>query len=96
MLDYLLNKRASHPYFRSVETGYTYDDLDQIYKVLYNYEIPSLYAAILTDAETSDIDLLMSRLMKDCEDIQLEIENRQDRVDYLKSLIDNYINSNRG
>ena len=93
MLDYLLSKRASHPYFRSVETGYTYDDLYQIYKFLYNYEIPSLYAAILTDAETSDIDLLMSRLTKDCEDIQLEIENRQDRVDYLKSLIDNYINS---
>ena len=95
MLDYLLSKRASHPYFRSVETGYTYDDLYQIYKFLYNYEIPSLYAAILTDAETSDIDLLMSRLTKDCEDIQLEIENRQDRVDYLKSLIDNYISSNR-
>ena len=52
ILDYLLDKRASHPYFRSVETGYTYDDLCGIYNYLYNYEIPSLYAAILTNAET--------------------------------------------
>ena len=95
MLDYLLNKRASHPHFRSVETGYTYDDLYHIYSFLYNYEIPSLYAAILTNAETSDIDLLMSRLAKDCEDIQLDIENRQERADYLKSLVDNYISGNR-
>ena len=95
MLDYLLNKRALHPYFRSVETGYTYDDLYRIYHFLDEYEIPSLYAAILADAETSDIDLLTSRLAKDCEDIQLDIENRQDRVDYLKSLVDNYIISNR-
>ena len=95
MLDYLLSKRTAHPYFRSVETGYTYDDLYRLYHFLSNYEIPSLYAAILTDAETSDIELLKSRLTMDCEDIQLDIENRQDRADYLKSLIDTYINSNR-
>ena len=62
MLDYLLDKRESHPYFRSVETGYTYNDLYQIYSFLYNYEIPNLYAEILSDAETQDIDLLVSRL----------------------------------
>ena len=95
MVDYLLAKRASHPYFRSVETGYTYDDLYGIYHFLYNYEIPSLYAAILSDAETRDIDLLVSRLTKECEDIQLELENRQERADHLKTLIDTYINSNR-
>ena len=95
MLDYLLDKRASHPYFRSVETGYTYDDLYGIYNFLYNYEIPSLYAAILTDAETRDIDLLMSRLTKECEDFQLDIDNRQERVDHLKALIETYTDSNR-
>ena len=95
MLDYLLDKRASQPYFRSVETGYTYNDLYRIYNFLYNYEIPSLYAAILTDAETNDIDLLMSRLTKDCEDLQLYIENRQERADYLKKLIDNYSERNK-
>ena len=95
MLDHLLSKRAAHPNFRSVETGYTYDDLYHIYSFLYDYEIPGLYAAILTDADTDDIDLLMSRLTTECEDIQLDIENRQERVDYLKPLLDNYINSNR-
>ena len=95
MLDYLLSKRADHPYFRSVETGYTYNDLYHIYHFLYNYEIPALYAAILTDAETGDIDLLMSRLTKDCEDLQLYIDNRQERADSLKKLIDNYSTRNK-
>ncbi len=95
MLDYLLDKRAAQPYFRSVETGYTYNDLYQIYHFLYNYEIPSLYATILRDAETKDIDLLMSRLVKENEDMQLVIENRQERADYLKTLIDNYSERNK-
>ena len=42
MLDYLLDKRESQPYFRSVETGYTYNDLYHIYHFLYSFEIPSL------------------------------------------------------
>ncbi len=95
MLDYLLDKRASHPYFRSVETGYTYSDLYQIYHFLYNYEIPNLYAVILSNAQTKDIDLLMSRLTKECEDIQLYIANRQERAAYLKDLIDNYSERNK-
>ena len=90
MLDYLLDKRADYPYFRSVETGYTYNDLYRIYSLLYKYEIPSLYAAILNDAETNDIDLLVSRLTKDCEDLLLDIGNRQEHADSLKKLIDNY------
>ena len=95
MLDYLLDERASYPYFRSVETGYSYNDLYRIYEFLYDYEIPSLYAAILNDAETNDIDLLISRLTKDCEDMQLYIENRQERADYLKKLIDTYSQRNK-
>ena len=95
MLDYLLSKREDYPYFRSVETGYTYNDLYRIYRLLYNYEIPGLYAAILSDAETDDIDLLVSRLTKDCEDLQLNIGNRQERADFLKKLIDNYSARNK-
>ena len=95
MLDYLLSKREDYPYFRSVETGYTYNDLYRIYRLLYNYEIPGLYAAILSDAETDDIDLLVSRLTKDFEDLQLNIGNRQERADFLKKLIDNYSARNK-
>ena len=90
MLDYLLSKREDYPYFRSVETGYSYNDLYRIYHLLYNYEIPDLYASILTDAETNDIDLMKSRLIKDCEDLQLYIGNRRERANSLKKLIENY------
>lgn len=95
MLDYLLDRRASHPYFRSVGTGYAYDDLYRIYNFLYNYEIPDIYAAILANAETSDIDLLISRLSRKCENMQLYIENRQERADHLKTLIDSYSERNK-
>ena len=95
MLDYLLNKRAEWPYFRSIETGYTYSDLTDIYNHLYRYEIPSLYATILGSAETSDIEVLMNRLTRDCEESQLFIENRQQQADYLKQLIDNYSDRNK-
>ena len=95
MLDYLLDKRESHPYFRSVETGYTYNDLYQIYNFLYNYEIPSLYAELLADAETQDIDLLVSRLTKEIEDIDLSVTNQTERAASLKALIDNYSERNK-
>ena len=95
MLDYLLAQREAHPNFRSVETGYTYNDLYQIYNFLYNYEIPSLYAAILSDSETQDIDLLVSRLTKECEDIELSVANKEERAASLKTLIDNYSERNK-
>ncbi|MBR5114064.1 MAG: GGDEF domain-containing protein [Oscillospiraceae bacterium] len=95
VLDYLLDKRASHPYFRSVETGYSYNDLYRIYDFLYNNEIPSLYADILTDVETNDIDLLINRLTEKCEDLQLYIENCQERADSLNYLIENYSERNK-
>ncbi|MBR5110734.1 MAG: GGDEF domain-containing protein [Clostridia bacterium] len=95
MLDYLLEKRTSWPYFRSIDTGYTYGDLTNIYTFLYNYEIPNLYSTILDNAETSDIEVLVNRLKKECEDLELTIENQEEQADYLKSLIDNYSERNK-
>lgn len=95
MLNYLLSQRAARPNFRSIETGYTYSDLYRIYNHLYAYEIPSLYATILGNAETSDIEVLVNRLKKDREDLQLAIENRQQQSNYLKQLIDNYSGRNK-
>ena len=49
----------------------------------------------VSNAETKDIDLLMSRLTKECEDIELYITNRQERAASLKILIDNYSERNK-
>lgn len=95
MLEYLSKQKYARPYFRSIETGYTYNDLYNIYDHLYSYEIPNLYATILDNAETSDIEVLMNRLTKDCEDQELYIQNRQKQADYLKMLIDNYSDRNK-
>ena len=80
MVDYLTTKASDRPYFRSVETGYTYRDLCNIYEHLYKYEIPGLYATILGHAETGDIEVLMNRLTKSCEDLELFIQNRQQKI----------------
>ena len=95
IVDYLLSQRVSRPYFRSIETGYTYNDLYNIYNFLYSHEIPNLYAMILGNAETSDIEVLMNRLRKDCEDLQLGIDNQRQQADYVKQLIDNYSDRNK-
>ena len=95
MLDYLMSQRSARPYFRSIETGYTYSDLYNIYDHLYSYEIPSLYATILGNAESGDIEVLMSRMTKDCEDLELAIANQRQQSDHLKSLIDNYSGRNK-
>ena len=95
MIDYLMKQKTSWPYFRSIETGYAYTDLYNIYNNLYSYEIPSLYATILGNAETSDIEVLVNRLQKECEDLELTIENQDQQADYLKQLIENYSERNK-
>ncbi len=95
MLDYLMSQRSARPYFRSIETGYSYSDLYNIYHLLYSYEIPGLYAAILQNAESGDIEVLKNRMTKDCEDLTLSIENRQQQAQQLKKLIDNYSQRNK-
>ena len=95
MLDYLLTQRANWPNFRSVETGYTYGDLYNIYSYLYSYDIPNLYSLILGTAETKDIEVLKNRLTKDSEDLQLSIDQCQQQANHLKLLIDNYSGRNK-
>ena len=95
MLDYLLSQRAARPYFRSIETGYTYSDLYDIYKLLSNYEIPALYAMILDHAESSDLEVLKNRLTKECEDLQLSVANQRQQATHLKTLIDTYSDRNK-
>ena len=48
VLNYLEDKKTNYPNFRSSVTGYSYEDLYDIYKMLYDYEIPSLYANVMT------------------------------------------------
>ena len=95
MLDYLLTQRANWPNFRSVETGYTYGDLYNIYSYLYSYDIPNLYSLILGTAETKDTEVLKNRLTRDSEDLQLSIDQCQQQANHLKLLIDNYSGRNK-
>ena len=56
VLNYLEDKKTNYPNFRSSVTGYSYEDLYDIYKMLYDYEIPSLYANVMTGPQVRNAD----------------------------------------
>ena len=88
--DYLLQKRASYPDFRASATGYSFTDLDNIYRYIMNNKVPHLYASILQNRYTKDNDLLLKKLQTTIGSIDIEILNNQEKAKKLKALIDNY------
>ena len=90
MMGYLAEQQEKRPNFRSVETGYSYGDLYDIYQYLFNNEIPDLYAVILNSAETDDRDTLANRFQKEIEEVDLAIRNAEKQAGELKKLIDEY------
>lgn len=95
MLGYLEQKKSSYPDFRASSTGYAYADLFDMYEYFYNYEIPSLYAMILSQAQSRDVDVLVKRLTSELESYQLRIKNKQEQIAYLNSLITNFTQRNK-
>ena len=95
MLNYLEQKKSFYPGFRASQTGYSYTDLYDIYTYLYNYGIPNLYAMILSDAQSKDVEVLAKRLTNEVETYQLSIRNRESQIEYLTGLIDNFTERNK-
>lgn len=95
MLNYLEQKKTFYPGFRASQTGYSYTDLYDIYTYLYNYGIPNLYAMILSDAQSKDVEVLAKRLTNEVETYQLSIRNRESQIEYLTGLIDNFTERNK-
>ena len=95
MLGYLERKKADYPDFRASTTGYSYNDLYEMYSYFYNYGIPRLYAMILSGAQSSDVQVLTSRLQNEIKGYQLSIANRQAQIEALNQLIDNFSRRNK-
>lgn len=95
MLGYLQEKKDAYPDFRSSTTGYTYADLYDVYAYFYNYDIPRLYAMILSKAESKDLETLVKRLTNEIEGYQLSIQNTQSQIEHLNGLIENFTQRNK-
>ena len=95
VLNYLEDKKTNYPNFRSSVTGYTYEDLYDIYKMLYDYEIPSLYANVMTGPQVRNADKLCRSLTQSIESSVQNEQVYQEREAYLSGLIQNYSEKNR-
>lgn len=92
--NYLMQKRASYPDFRASATGYSFADLENIYSYILNNKVPHLYASILQYRYTKDNDLLLKKQQSIIDNIDIEIQNSQEKADKLKALIENYSDKN--
>ena len=95
VLNYLEDKKTNYPNFRSSVTGYSYEDLYDIYKMLYDYEIPSLYANVMTGPQVRNADKLCRNLTQSIESSVQNEQVYQEREAYLSGLIQNYSEKNR-
>ena len=95
VLNYLEDKKTNYPNFRSSVTGYSYEDLYDIYKMLYDYEIPSLYANVMTGPQVRNADKLCRNLTQSIESSVQSEQVYQEREAYLSGLIQNYSEKNR-
>lgn len=88
--NYLLQKKASYPDFRASATGYTFTDLENIYKYIINNKVPNLYAGIFQGKYTKDNDLLLKKQQNRMDNLEIDIANNTQKSEKLKNLIDNY------
>lgn len=95
VLNYLEDKKTNYPNFRSSVTGYSYEDLYDIYKMLYDYEIPSLYANVMIGPQVRNADKLCRNLTQSIESSVQNEQVYQEREAYLSGLIQNYSEKNR-
>lgn len=95
VLNYLEDKKTNYPNFRSSVTGYSYEDLYDIYKMLYDYEIPSLYANVMTGPQVRNADKLCRNLTQSIESSVQNEQVYQEREAYLSGLIQSYSEKNR-
>lgn len=95
VLNYLADKKENYPGFRSAATGYSYSDLYDIYKMLNDYAIPSLYAQVMDGPLLRNADSLCKSLSD-----QIALSEQQESVyttrqDYLLKLINTYSEKNK-
>lgn len=95
VLNYLKDKKDDYGSFRSSTTGYTYQDLYDIYKLLYDYEIPALYAQVMDGPQVRNSEKLCRNLVQKIEESQQSSQVYREREEFLNQLIQNYSEKNR-
>ncbi len=95
MLDYLTGKMNDHPDFRSSATGYSYQDLHELYEDWKKYVIPGLYAQVIDGPQSKNGEIIRKTLSDQIKESERMEAVKVERRDYLKKLIDNFSDQNK-
>lgn len=90
MITFLDAKRAVQPEARSIKTGCSYQDLYEAFRYLYLSEIPRLYMSVLGGSSSTEADVLVARLERNCDRLREKITARAQEIEYQKELMDNF------
>ena len=93
--DYLGAKKETNPDYRSAETGYSFNDLYEIYASIAEYDIPQLYSLILEQTVSVDRETLIKKYQSDLATYNLDLENLNTKINDLQSLINEYSIKNK-
>ena len=93
--EYLAAKKETQANYRSAATGYSFNDLYDIYQSYLNYELPEIYSLILEQVVTEDRDTLIKKYQSDISETELDLQNMQTKIDDLQDLIFKYSAKNK-
>lgn len=93
--DYLGAKMDANPDYRSAKTGYSFEDLYEIYRSIKEYDIPEIYSLILEQTVSADRETLIKKYKNDIDTYSLNLNNLDSKLADLKSLINEYSNKNK-
>ena len=93
--DYLTTANGENPDFRCSKNGYLFSDILAEYELLYNNEIPKLYSMILLHKASKDPKLLVQTLQKKIISNETNINDTENSLEEIKSLIRSYSEKNK-
>ena len=94
MIDFLKAKKELYPKFRSSVTGYSFNDLLEIYSSMRNYQLPKLYSMVADGPQVKNAEYLRKALADDVKKSQNNETVQIERKEYLKNIIDNFSTKN--
>lgn len=90
VLGYLEEKQTAYPDFRAAATGYTFQDLYNIYYDILNYDIPHVYTMILQEKTSKDLEVLIKNYENQLGEWERTIVNLEEKIAPLQELIQQY------
>ena len=87
IVSYLDQRAAGYPDFRSVQTGYSFDDLQDEYEYIRDNQLQKVYAIILNNRIVKDQDVLITKYQNALELARIDLQNCNITLEKTQSLI---------